>query len=197
MEEVTDDMSLAEGGVRPTLDDEGERDDAKQVLALAIAAIERERGFADQCYLRGRNAFAVSATLFSAAQAAFIASVGREVGDEALLTEPERADVLIPAGIGALFLVVALGLLVFWLDRPRKMTVVGAETLREAWFDPHNKHPDTPVLEVLVSRAIKEESAWAKSNEDRTRALRFIGIACGLAGLASLVQLFVLYTGLT
>jgi hypothetical protein len=44
LEEVTDDMSLVEGGMRATLHDEDERDDAKQVLALAIVRADHVDG---------------------------------------------------------------------------------------------------------------------------------------------------------
>jgi len=196
LERVGDEMRLAEVRLRPTLRDPDERDDAKEMLKVAIASIQRERSFADQCYTRGRNAFAVSATLFTAAQAAFISSVGRQLKGEPLLKGSEKSQVLIPAAVGAVLLVVALALLIFWLDRPRKMVLVGSRTLWDIWLNKSGRYDDTPVLEALVVEALHEESAWAAANRDRRRALMWSGIVSALAGVAGLIQVYVLYCNL-
>lgn len=187
---------LAEAGQRPKLS-EDDRDDARQVLALATAAIQRERGAADGFYLRGRNFFAISSALFAATQAAFVASVGRESAGEVLLSSAELSDVLkLAAGAGAA-LVICLVLLILWLDRPRKMDLVGADELRSAWIDETGQHHDVAVLDVLALRAIQEEEAWASSNVQRGKSLKAVALAAGFAALLTLGQLIALYSGLT
>ena len=184
------------GGSRPDLT-EAERDDAKQVIALAVSGIQRERAAADGAYTRGRNAVGVTATLFAAVQAAFVASVGRESGHHVLLRASERGHLLVPASIGAALLLIALGMLLFWLDKARPLNAVGGLTLRDMWLDKHSKHTDVAVLDLLALGAIEEEEEWAKANAGRDRALRWIGRACGVAGLAVLVELVMLYAYLT
>jgi hypothetical protein len=184
------------GGSRPALSGP-ELEEAKAVLALAGVAIQRERGAADGHYSRGRSAITVTATLFLAVQAAFMANIGRESDGKVLLSSGERGDILIPAVIAAVFLVAAITLLLAWLDRPRKMVVVGGKTLRKAWLDQYGEHTDTAVLDLLALRATQEEDAWAESNEDRYKALKFVGAACGLTVISVLVELTLLYLSLT
>jgi len=189
-------LFLVEDDRRPTLTDD-ERDNAKQVLTVALAAIQRERAAADQMYVRGRNTVAFTATLFVAVQAAFLSSIGREIDSRPLLSASERADVFLPAAIAAGLLAVAVGCLFFWLDRPRPIAAVGAETLTNAWLDPRGEHRDEAVIEVLAVRSIQEESGWARANGGRKRALSWVSFMCGLAGVAVLVELAFLYCGLT
>jgi hypothetical protein len=191
----TKETRLVEAGIRPALSAD-DRDDAKQVLTTALAGIQRERGAADGFYLRGRNFFGITAGLFTAVQAAFVASVGKESKGALLLDSGERADIVLYAAISGGLLVLALSLLVLWLDKPRDMTVVGAETLRDAWVDPGGKYHDQAVLDVLVTRTIQEERDWAKTNGSRKRALRFVAITCALASIAASVELIMLYIAL-
>lgn len=184
------------GDERATLDPDA-RDDAKQVLALAIAGIQRERAAADQYYARGRNMVTIVAALFAAVQAAFVANVGREAAGKLLLSSGERHAIIIPAIIGGVLLLVAVGALLFYLDRSRPMEVVGAGTLREIWIDPFGQHTDTPVLEMLAARAIHEEDEWSDANEDRRTAVIVVGVICALAAVAALAELTLLYVGLT
>jgi hypothetical protein len=184
------------GGSRPDLNG-SELEEAKAVLALAAAGIQRERAAADGHYTRGRSAVTVTATLFLAVQAAFMANVGRESEDKVLLSSGERGDILIFAIASAVFLVAAIAMLIAWLDRPRKMVVVGGKTLRDAWLDQYGQHTDVAVLDLLALRATQEEDEWAASNENRYRALKFVGAACAIAVLLTLVELTLLYLSLT
>jgi hypothetical protein len=184
------------GGSRPELSG-SELEEAKAVLSMATAGIQRERAAADGHYSRGRSAVTVTATLFLAVQAAFVANIGRESGGKVLLSSSERGTIAVFALIAAGCLVAAIVLLLAWLDRPREMVVVGGKTLREAWLDQYGQHTDTAVLDLLALRATQEEDEWARSNEDRYRALKFVGATCGLTVLVVLTELILLYHSLT
>ncbi len=193
----SEEMFLVEGGGhRPILSDPA-RDDAKQVLALAVAGIQRERAAADQTFMRGRNFLAFTATLFFAVQAAFIANVGRESQDKLLLSSAERTDLMWWAAIAAAGVLAALGMLLFWLDRPRKIQAVGGDTLLDAWFDPEKKYGHEAVLETLAGAAIQEEQQWADANKSRKRAVAWIGLTCAAVAITALIELVVLYVFLT
>jgi hypothetical protein len=187
---------FSDGQERRTLSDE-ERDDAKQVLALAIASIGRERAAADQIYVRGRNTVAFTATLFAAVQAALLSSIGRESAGRVLLEASVRSDAATAGAVAAGGLLMAVACLFFWLDRPRSIAAVGAETLTNAWLDPRGEYRDEAVIEVLVSKSIAEESQWARANASRRRAAKWLSRLCGLTAVAAVVELVFLYHGLT
>lgn len=188
-------IRLVEGGQRPVLH-EAEREDASQVIALAIAGAQRERASADQYYLRGRNLLALVAALFTAVQAAFLANIGRQVGSEVLLTSSERGTVLIPTAIAVVFLAATFVVLFGLLDRGRDKHLIGADALTRAWLDPTGEHKDKAVLEVLAARAIQEESEWADANRGRKGAFTAVSWLGGLTGAALVAELAVLYIGL-
>jgi hypothetical protein len=190
-------LELIAGGMNRRELTQEERDDARQVLTLAIAACSRERAAADQYYARGRNLWVICATLFTAIQAAFLANVGRRSGSNILLTAHERGDIVWWAVGAGVLLAISLGLLLGWLDRPRTMRSVGAQALTDAWLDPEKKYAERAVLEVLAARAIQEEAGWADANKDRKRALSFLAWSCGLTALVSVVELMILYMHLT
>ncbi len=180
---------------RPRLD-EDLRDDIKQVIALAIAAAQRERAAAESLYVRGRNTIAFTAALFTAVQAGFLTSVGRESGGDVLLSGAEQVRIALAGAGAAVGLVVAVGVLVFWLDRPREMKLIGAGTLLDAWLNPDDDEAQHAVLATLAGRAIQEEAAWADSNQDRRRAVLAVGISCAVGGLALVAEIVLLFFGL-
>lgn len=92
---------------RPQLED-GLRDDIKQVISLAVAGAQRERAAAESLYVRGRNSIAFTAALFTAVQAGFLTSVGRESGGDVLLSGAEQGRVAI-AGAAAVVALMASG----------------------------------------------------------------------------------------
>jgi hypothetical protein len=174
-----------------------ERDDAKQVLALAIMAIQRERAAADQFYVRGRNFLAFIATLFVAGQAALVATIGREARGRVLLSSSDLSMIRWPAAVAAGLLLIAFTLLMFWVDRPRRMDLVGSGTLSEIWVDDDGTYAAVTKLEALVLAALEEESCWARTNSERRKALT-VGTTVGAAAaLAVVVELVFLYMGLT
>jgi hypothetical protein len=140
---------------------------------------------------------AVAATLFLAVQAAFMANIGRESEKKILLDAGERGGIALFAGLGFVSLVIAIGLLLAWLDRPRDMVVIGGGELRDAWLDQYGRHTDTSVLDLLAVRATQEEEEWAESNQDRKRALKYVGAASAVTVVFVLIELIKLYTSLT
>ncbi|HKG38480.1 MAG TPA: hypothetical protein VKB25_05775 [Conexibacter sp.] len=172
-----------------------EREDARQVIALAIAASQRERAAADQTYIRGRNFIAFVASLFVAAQAAFVATIGRESGGEALLDAKDLALIRWPAGTAAVLLVAAFAVMMMKLDRSKDMTLLGSRTLSHIWSGDDNGGVSR--LDALVVASLAEEEEWATANAARRKALGCVSIVGGLAAVAVFVQLVCLYIGLT
>ncbi len=173
-----------------------QREDARQVIALAVAAAQRERAAADQTYIRGRNFIAFVASLFVAAQAAFVATIGRESGHRVLLDTKDLDLIRWPAGAAALLLVVAFAVMMTTLDRPKGMTLLGSRTLGDIWLGEENPGGVTR-LDALVMASLAEEEEWATANAARRRALSYVTVVGGLAAVAVFVQLVCLYIGLT
>jgi hypothetical protein len=173
-----------------------EREDARQVISLAIAASQRERAAADQTYIRGRNFIAFVASLFVAAQAAFVATIGRESGGKALLDANDLALIRWPAGTAAVLLVAAFAVMMMKLDRSKDMTLLGSRTLSDIWFGEESPG-GVSRLDALLVASLAEEEAWATANAARRKALGCVSIVGGLAAVAVFVQLVCLYIGLT
>jgi hypothetical protein len=182
---------------RKQLTDEIERDDAKQVLGVLLAAVQRERARADQFYVRARNLLAYGTALFVGIQAAFLANLGREtVSGKLLITGVERGNVATAAAVGLGALALATVVLFMFADRARRVDTTQGDDLLEAWLDPYGKYSRSSVLETLVAKVAREEEAWASANRRRGKLNSGLALLAGTAAIAALVELVILYTAL-
>lgn len=179
-------MRLADEHEELELDAE-ERDDARQLIAVGLAGIQRERAAADSHYVRGRNVVAFTATLFGAAQAGVLASVGKlDAAGKQVLSDSELNHLLIIAAVAAVLLVVAVGILFLKLDRSRDIDPVGGEKLQMIWEDRYDRNPGTPRLMILLKAVIEEEKDWSVTNGNRAVWGLVLSIACSTAALVAL-----------
>jgi hypothetical protein len=170
-----------------------ERDDVRQFVSVALAGIQRERAAADAHYLRGRNVVTFAAAFFVAVQAALVANIGKETkSGQQLLERAELGDVLWPAGIGALLLLVSVAFLLFWLDRARPLDVTTGDKLEGIWQDRHGQNGGSAKLLVLLKVLIEEEKDWSTTNESRRVAGRALSFVAALAALSCGAELSVL-----
>jgi hypothetical protein len=182
--------------------DPTDRDDAAQIVSVALNGIQRERAAADASYLRGRNVLTFSATLFAGVQAALVASAGKETSANVkavttsanvkVVTTQEFDRLLWPAAIAAVLLLVAVAVLFFYLDRARPQDVVGGQKLEAIWDDRYGRNLTSPRLLVLMKATIEEEKEWALKNGERRCAAQWLGLVCFAAAAASFVELVLL-----
>lgn len=172
--------------------------DAKQLIPILMAGIDREIASADAHYARGRNLVALVGTLFVAAQASFLASIDKstvEAGRRAsLVTAAEREDIIWWAyGSGALLLVAVL-VLFLGLDRARKVPVVGTATI-DAW--PTKDDPDEPLAIYLVDALKAEQDRWSLGNGWRREAGIAVVVVALMSVACTIVEFALLYSYLT
>jgi hypothetical protein len=171
-------------------------DEQRSMLTVALAGIARETAIADTYYLRGRTLLALVATLFVAGQAAFIALIGRADPNNpkvALLTLHERQVVVWVAAGAGLALAVAALVLIFFLDRPRGVNVVGAQDLD----DRINESGYTGATGWLVDQLLAEQEEWAASNKGRKRATFWFSLVAAACAVVSISQFVLIYQYLT
>jgi hypothetical protein len=178
-------------------DSADDREDARQLLTVLLAAVQRERARAEQFYTRARNLLAYTSGLYTLVQAAFFSALGREADGALLITSAERTPIAVAAGVGAIALAVAVLIWLLAADRPKKVTVVGGYSLIDAWFEPDEKDQRLEPLWRLIGKVVDEEETLAAANEDRDVANRRLTWAVGVTATASLVQLVFLYFGLS
>lgn len=167
--------------------DTDERDDARQMIAVGLAGVQRERAAAEAHYVRGRNVVTFTATLFAAAQAAVIANVGKlDAAKQAVLSDGELDALLYFAAVAAVLLLVAVVMLFIKLDRPRDIDPVGGEKLQMIWEDRYGQNAGTPRLMILMKAVVEEEKSWSVTNSNRVFWGRVLSIACALAALVAL-----------
>jgi hypothetical protein len=182
---------------RATLTDEHERDDVRQVIAILLAAIQRERARADQFYTRARNLLAYTTALFTGIQAAFLVNLGRaNTRGVPFITPSEREQVAWAAVLGLGFLVVGAILLFVFADRARRVEVTTADQVFEALFDPNHRFSDTPVLVTLAAQLGSEQESWAEANQARGHLNLGLAVICLIASGIALVELVFLYSAL-
>lgn len=182
---------------RPRLTDSDERDDARQVLTILLAATQRERARADQFYTRARNLLAYTTALFTAVQVAFLTGLGRTTsGGAALITTTERATAAGAALIGLLALIVGVFVLFGFADRGRSLDTVSGDDLLETWLDPRDEESAVSLLEALNGKVAAEEESWAKANRKREKLNRWLAGIAGFAAIVTLAELIILYLAL-
>lgn len=182
--------------VRPRISDPDERDDARQILTVLLAAVQRERARADQFYLRSRNILTFVSAAFVAAQAALLANVGREISGVRLVSAGELKTIGWIAA-GALLFVVITGAVVFGrADRARPGQATSGKDLLKQWMAPEEADAKLSVLAMLVTKVAGEEMAWASGNEDRGRHARTAARAAAVAVLLILAELVALFLAL-
>jgi hypothetical protein len=182
---------------RREIDDDHHRDDLKQVIAVILASVQRERATADQFYVRARNLLAYATVLFTAIQAAFLANLGRLSGTTPIIDGAERNDVATAAGISLGFLLIALIVLVGFADRARGVDVVTGAAALESYEDSEHNHQDAAVLEVLAVALATEDSAWGASNLTRKHLTTVLAWLTATSAAAALAELVLLYQALS
>lgn len=169
---------------------EGHADDAKQVLALTLAAAQRERSAADQMFVRARQLVLVAASLFGAAQAAAIANVGRESLGALLLSSSELTLVGAVGVAAALQLFGAVAWLFLRVDRARKTPGAGAHAIAHWWAKDDD---DLTVPERVAVGAIKDLDRLSRSNASRRADLDVLVRLVLATGATCVAQFALLY----
>jgi hypothetical protein len=168
-------------------------DDQRNLITVVLAGIQREIAVAESHYLRGRSFITMAGTLFVAAQAAFIAMLGRTAAStrSALIDAGERGTVIYVAAGAAVALLIAVVVLIVALDRGRDVSVFGSRSYDAFWDDGHAK--SEPMTSYLTDTLVGEIDNWTTSNTSRRRAGYVVAVFAALSVAVSLAQFVLVY----
>jgi hypothetical protein len=162
---------------------------SKQILALAISSNQRERAEADANYIRTRNLFTITGTLFFAAQVALIGVLGKEVNGQPVVSSSEIGVLGTIAAVGAITLACAFGYLILRVERGKKYRRVDHKTLTDIM---DHEGPEDEAVQMLAIAAVKELKGWRKSNKSRRTDYFRCSIICALAALSATTEMVML-----